>query len=734
MSDTLKKIILVGIFTLPFLPFIVSTSLFFPFITAKGFVFRIIVEIIFACWLILAISDISYRPKKSPIFLSFLVFVAVIFVSDLFSANIVKSFWSNFERMEGWILLAHLFAYFLVLVSVLRDSKWWNYFWNTTLTASLIVSFVGFLQLAGRVAINQGNVRLDAYIGNATYLAVYLLIHIFLAVFLYVRTQSSSLWRWFYVVTIISNTIILYYTATRGALLGLVGGVFISALLIAIFEKERRLLRKISLAIVAGIIVFGGIFIVASDSSFVAKNSVLSRFKPNSLVGTAETRTSVWKIAIEGFKERPILGWGQESFNYVFNKYYNPALFGEEQWFDRTHSIIFDWLIAGGLLGLLSYLSILVLLVVTLWKIKHFSLVDKALLTGLVAAYFFQNLFVFDNLLSYFLFVSFLAYVHSEKVQASEEVSVGINDYQPEVKNNFNYATIPVVFVLLISLYTINIRPILANSSLIKSFIDLQETPTKPRDVSGAFVKLQKALAYNSPLGKIEIREQVAQTASSVLGLQGVNDKIKQDFFALGIKALEDQIQETPNDIRHYLLFASYLNSFGKHDEAIVILEKAQVMSPKKQIIYFELASSYVNKQDYKKAFEMFKRAYDLAPDFSEVKRLYAIGSIYAQENKLTKELFSQIDRVTVVTDNRFIHAYQVHRQYEEIIQIFKERVVLNPKSYENHISLAAAYMELNRPNDAIKEIEEAIKLNPDPNFKGQGEYYISEIRAGRKP
>ena len=56
-------------------------------------------------------------------------------------------------------------------------------------------------------------------------------------------------------------------------------------------------------------------------------------------------------MAFEGVKERPILGWGQSNYNYVFNKYYRPELLEGEAWFDRVHNIVMDWLIAGGIIG-----------------------------------------------------------------------------------------------------------------------------------------------------------------------------------------------------------------------------------------------------------------------------------------------------------------------------------------------------------------------------------------------
>jgi O-antigen ligase len=64
-------------------------------------------------------------------------------------------------------------------------------------------------------------------------------------------------------------------------------------------------------------------------------------------------------MVYQGFKEKPVFGWGQENFNYVFNKYYNPAMFDQEQWFDRAHNEFLDWLIAGGLPAFFLYISLL---------------------------------------------------------------------------------------------------------------------------------------------------------------------------------------------------------------------------------------------------------------------------------------------------------------------------------------------------------------------------------------
>src|SRR3989338_6790263 len=98
--QTIDRVLLsatrVGVFLMPFVPLVISSSLFFPFITGKGFAFRIIVEIIFACWLLLALRKPEFRPQKSALLFCVAAFLGVIFLADLFAENPFKAFWSNF--------------------------------------------------------------------------------------------------------------------------------------------------------------------------------------------------------------------------------------------------------------------------------------------------------------------------------------------------------------------------------------------------------------------------------------------------------------------------------------------------------------------------------------------------------------------------------------------------------------------------------------------------------------
>src|SRR4051812_15979623 len=109
-----------ALFLIPFTPLLVMGGYFFPFITGKAFYFRTLVEVLVAAWGLLTLVDKAYRPRFSWVGVVVLAFVAWMFIADLFALNVEKAFWSNFERMEGWVLLIHLLGFFFAASATLR--------------------------------------------------------------------------------------------------------------------------------------------------------------------------------------------------------------------------------------------------------------------------------------------------------------------------------------------------------------------------------------------------------------------------------------------------------------------------------------------------------------------------------------------------------------------------------------------------------------------------------------
>jgi len=727
VDKVLRYTIIGGIFLLPFIPFFVANSMFFPFITGKNFVFRIIVEIIFALWIILALRNITYRPSFSWILIAIFSFIAVIAAADLLGVNPFKSFWSNFERMEGLIGLLHLGAYFLIAGTVLNTKKLWFALANISIGASIIMGIYGLLQISGKLVINQGGVRVDGTMGNAAYLAVYMLFHAFITAILLSRWRGISSVRYFYVFALLLQLFILFQTATRGTILGLAGGVLLAGFLVVLFGREYPKFRKIAVGIIAVVmLVSAGIFFTR-DATFVKEDPILSRLASISL-DEGSSRFTIWSMAYEGFKERPILGWGQENFNHVFNKYYNPSLYADEPWFDRAHNIFFDWLIAGGILGIVGYLSIFVVTLFALWRPKnaiHFPLLEKSLITGLLAGYFFHNIFVFDNVISYILFFSILAYVYNETRSRINEESFFATSLSSGVVNRL---LVPAVIVLMGSVFYFgNIPGISTSTKMIEALSE--------RDITNKTALFREASNYNS-LGSQEASEQLIQAAISA-NRSDVPIENKQAIFTLAEKEMEEQLKRDPNDARHYVFLGSLYEQFGQLEKSKEVIIKALELSPNKQRILFQLAFSYLNEGNNSKALETFERAYKSAPQSDESRIYYAAVAIYSGKDDLSDGLLEETKKRLIeqglsdVIDNELLlRAYAETGQIDKVLEIWDYRVEKSPNDINIHLSRAATLVRLNRNEEAISEIQKVIQI--EPQFKAQGELFIVEIRAGR--
>jgi O-antigen ligase/tetratricopeptide (TPR) repeat protein len=728
-TNQLKALIVAGLFAVPFIPLIVAKSLFFPFITGKAFVFRVLVEIIFALWLLLALRDREYRPKFTWISGAVLLFLVAIGLADIFSENPFKSFWSNYERMEGFVGIAHFIAYFYVASSLLKSQQVWNKLLATSIGASVVMAIYAFFQLADKIAINQGGVRVDGTFGNASYLGIYTVFHIFFAALLYFRT--TKIWQKVLLgISVLLNLIVLYNTATRGAILGLLGGALISIIYLAIRSEKGAPVRKIAWGGLVLIALIVGVFFAIKNTEYARTSPVLSRFTTLSL---SEIRTQgryyVWPIAWKGFLEKPVVGWGQESFNFVFNKYYNPEMYGQEPWFDRTHNVVLDWLVAGGLVGFLSYASIYAALLYYVFKKgDYLTREDKGVILGLVAAYTFHNLFVFDQIGSYILFFTLLGYINAhapatefgfaKKLAAPFRKIADGEGSKPVVEAG-------VVIAMLVVLYTVVVIQWQHNKNLL-AVLRLGSQGTV-----GTAAQYLKPL-NPSRMGYSEAIEHVSQAVISLGGNESAPEELRRATYEGVDNAFKNYIGRVPTDARYRLFYGVFLSSFGQYPLANEQFAKAAELSPNKQQILFQLANTQFSQGDKAGAVATAKRAYELAPQFEEANAFYGYMLLLSGDAATANQVLSKLPEEKLIFDDRYISILQQLGQYDKMIQVAKRRTEINAVNPQYKLNLAAAYLLANRRGEAIQILQQMIAA--DPSFKEQGEYFIKEIQAGRTP
>jgi O-antigen ligase/tetratricopeptide (TPR) repeat protein len=601
-------------------------------------------------------------------------------------------------------------------------------------------------------------VRIAGGLGNSSYLGIYSLIHIFIAGLLVVSLTSAKKFTqaWFRYVTYICialfNIIVLYNTGTRGSFVGLVGGLFVATIIplwaimirkIEVANSTARYVKRtaiiLALLIVLGVSSLG----LAKNTDFVKKSDLLSRFSSLITLDVKEVfetqgkaRVMLWGMAWEGVKERPVLGWGQDNFPFVFAKYYDPKMYGQEQWFDRTHNVFFDWLIAGGILALVGYIVLFIALVYVLWKKTTLDLnpltnvLEKSVITGLLVGYFIHNLFIFDNLVSYIFFVFMLALAHS--------LSCGNSGEQSKHKSNIplipqtTVALVITVASLVIFVYSVRevvYKPYMAGRTLIYALQESQLASRTPDlEKSKKTLELfEKALSYNT-FANVEIRERLSEVAPVMIAPK--NDDLLRKYSELVATEFVKAFKETPNDPRPRIFLALYLQKFGLYEQSLPHIEKAIELSPTKQSFIFQKGIVQLSLGRYPDAVATFKQAYDLEPANGEAAVLYALSHIYNGTNKEADKILG--DNLEYLTDQRILGVYLEKGMYQKIEQIADMQIKANPNNPQTYLSLAGLYLKMNRRNEAIQQIQKAIVLQPA--FKEQGEFYIKEIREGRDP
>ncbi|MBP6948862.1 MAG: O-antigen ligase family protein [Candidatus Pacebacteria bacterium] len=672
MQSIIKKVVLGCLFVVPFVVLHVAdagffdvlswgngSGLFFPFISGKNLIFRFLVEIAFAGWVILALKDAAYRVniKKTPLTVAYIAFISVLLVADIFGVDRERSLWSNFERMEGFVGHIHLFAYFFVMSMMLPTLKDWQKMWKWFIASNVLILIYATGQLMGakgtffadtfpkmaawfspRFQIHMSENRLDATIGNSAYFAVFCLMFVFIVALLWSQSKEPKK-QWFYPVLIFLNIMGVLYSGTRGTMIGLMFGGLAT---LAIFAwKEKGKMRTVFAGIVIAMMVLVSSIFIFKDSALVKSSSILSRIatiSPNDVTGSS--RLSMWKISYEAWLERPLLGYGQDNFSYIFARKFLPEkMCNLEPWYDRSHNVFFDWLVAGGALGLLTYLSLYAVALWLMWRKENsVPLHEKAILTGAIIGYFIHNIFVFDNLTSYILFAALLAYI-VVRTQGDNAHGHGKAFADDET---MNYIWIPVVGIILVATqYYVNYRPLLTNRLVIEGMSVNQYAQIMPfadavKKQQNAFVS---AIAMNT-IGSEEAREQFLQMGvrmAQVKFPEGTPEADKQAAtLAINeeIQAVRDDITKSlPDhikDVRMLSIYGTFYNGTNAPVEAEKILTTAREIAPNKQLLSFDLARSYLMQQKFAEAYDLSKNTYDLSITCNDAQKWLLLSAAYA--------------------------------------------------------------------------------------------------------
>lgn len=427
--DTFFQKVLRAILLLVCLTPLVYADTIFPFMVSKALYARTLIEVAFVIWLLLAIQSKAHRPPRCWVLMAIAAWFAVSTAAAFSGVSPERSLWSTYARMTGVVDLAHWSAYVLMAASTFRTQEAWRQLLGVNVLVSVVVAFIAIAQYwvpaAVPFLVYQG--RATATLGSGLFLGAYACINIGFA-----ATLATSLAGNRKVLVLLSaaaalNLLALWISASRSPLVITVLMAIVLATAWGLLNRSNQR-RRIALGILgAGAAVI--LILSAIVATGAAENLPGTMGQRLGNVGTGKDRANSGRamaaiVALDAFKERPVLGYGPENFEAAWGKHYRPG-WDSYQFFDHAHNKLLEVAATAGSLGLAAYSGLLIAILIAAGRAirrqtgrERLTAIAMATTT---AGYLALGMFMLDEPAGLLQFAIIAAYWSSRSSTASRE-------------------------------------------------------------------------------------------------------------------------------------------------------------------------------------------------------------------------------------------------------------------------------------------------------------------------
>ena len=609
------------LWALAFVPLVVNSTTFFPYIFGKTMLIRILISLVSMLFAVHVTADHEFRAEtygklkrlvKNPLFISVTAFMAVMAVGAYFAVNPFRAFFGDVERGEGLLGWSYFYAFFVYALLVFERKEWVMFFKLNLITTAIL--FVKELtEYAGP------GTRPGSFTGNPEFLAGYLLFALFasLIAYFYADKNKEPLWKLFSVAMIPVSLIGLLMTETRGAMLGLVIGLFLLIVYGFFHGKSVRMreqlnLRVVSMWLLIAMVAFGGLFYGTRSNQIWQKMPGFSRIAQFSFSGqTVQTRLISAGVSIKAVEpsangwERFLLGWGQENFSVAYNAHYNPRYYHlEHTWFDRAHNKIMDTVVMEGLFGLIAYLAIWFSIAWFVFRKKGFS-ADMMAILFFAGAFFVNLLFLFDQIstiIPLFAFFGYVVYITAlEGSDVNKEMKKQGKTEAVDYITFAGFGIITLFFLWGVIVWTL--VPYSQMSTYLGAFSnkDIALIAQHPDDVFEPYTYVQQDMRLHF--------------LNVMIANYGVNPQVNA-LFDFAITKVDDMVRREPNNARALLMLGGAYDKKGKANKDQESFKKAEeyyrqalVFAPKRQDLIYPLALNLTNQGRIQEGIDLLKQS-----------------------------------------------------------------------------------------------------------------------------
>lgn len=718
-----------GVIASLFIIFFVFSDLLFPFITSKQLPFNILMEVLLVIWLVFLARFPKYRPKKNYIYYGLIAYFLVILISCLVSVDFNLSFWGDAERMLGFFHLIHFLILYFILITVFRSWREWQALFFVSVIIATVVSLLGIF-----------GANVYSSIGNTAYVSGYLIFNIYFAVLLFFRGKNA--WRWLYVLPVLVMLKEFWSCHTSGAIIGLALSILLLFLLLGLLHKTRSVRRWSLIIFILAVIGVAGIFSQYQADWF--QNSFLRNLTAQK--ATFQTRLISWRGAAEDFHNHPLLGTGFGNYAIIFDKYFDPTFFNyvkNETYFDRAHNNLIDIASTTGGLGLVTYLGIFVAVFYYLFRelkkngrhvggdsagMKNLEIV---ILIALIAAYFIQNLAVFDSFVTYvglMLMLGFIYFLVQPAADEDEDEEEG-NESKPLIRNyTEEYITLAILLIaayLFASQY--NLKPWMMFRQVISSYGEIMSG-----EFENGVESYKQAFALNTPLDRDGKTTLVNVATSNPNAFSTLEPSVAREDLDYIISLAGDNVAYNPNDSLMQMQLAQILDTAARYNyrdlnlynyysaQSVEAIDRSIEASPRRVPVYLTKAQILLGRGEKDEAIKTINYAISLNTDYYEgYCRLAQTYMLFKEEDKLVGILDKCFANggLGQINSDRFLKLsvsyYITHKEYERALVIAEQLMQTSSQDQEVWLNLARIYTATGDFERAQASAKIALSLNP---------------------
>lgn len=659
----------------------------------------ILTIILVALWIIRMLTEQKLILRRSKFDYVILAFLISQIISTVFSLHMRTSWFGYYTRFNGGLLstIAYISLYYTFVSNIKKEQV--KALYDSIFLSALLISFYaipehfGYSPSCYLVAkkldvscwVQDVQNRVFATFGQPNWLAAFLISVIPLNIDQFLKEKK---WkdRLYLLLLLASSTTALLFSKSRSALLGLFVGLTFYAICKILANKKDRLnnflkLSGIGALMIVLVLIFGTPYTPKLEDLLKGNTKVATSEQTEIQVGgtpSEEIRKIVWEGAVKIWQRYPVFGSGVETFAYSYYLDRPVAHNLVSEWdflYNKAHNELLNFLANSGLVGLLSYLSLFVM-IFYLGLTGFFKNKDKsesiAILSGILAM-FISNFFGFSTVVTNLLLFGFFAIIVLEQKDnklVNYSINKNIDEHENLLNNEYYLYSLITVGALIIMGRVLTIWQ--ADYLFTKGQISFEKGSYQSglSDIQEAIKKSPKEAFFYDELASdyAQLSIAFANERQATIGAALAQNAIENNRYALKLnpvhlnfyksqariyirlgqldpklysyakESLEKAITLSPTDAKLYYNLALVLEIMGKKEAALAKIEYAVAIKSNYLQARGELARMYFEMGELEKAKEQYVYSLEkIAPNDELVKEKLKIVEASLSSKALKK-------------------------------------------------------------------------------------------------